>query len=70
MLIVEDDGPGIPEEEIEEVMSRGHRLDESKPGYGQGLAIVKDIAELYGGALNLGNNVRGGLQAVLVLPAA
>ena len=70
VLIVEDDGPGIPEEEIEEVMNRGHRLDESKPGHGQGLAIVKDIAELYGGALNLGNSDRGGLQAELVLPAA
>jgi signal transduction histidine kinase len=70
VLVVEDDGPGIPEEEIEEVMNRGHRLDESKPGHGQGLGIVKDIAELYGGSLTLGHGNLGGLRAELVLPAA
>lgn len=69
LIIVEDDGPGIPEEEIEEVLNRGHRLDESKPGHGQGLAIVKDIAGLYGGALTLGRSRLGGLHAELVLPS-
>ena len=69
-LIVEDDGPGIPEEEIENVMRRGHKLDESKPGHGQGLGIVKDIVELYGGTLKLAKSPLGGLLAKLELPAA
>lgn len=70
LLIVEDDGPGIPEEEIKNVIRRGHKLDESKPGHGQGLGIVKDIVELYGGTLTLGKSPMGGLQAKLDLPAA
>jgi signal transduction histidine kinase len=69
-LTVEDDGPGIPDGKIDEVMRRGHRLDETKPGHGQGLGIVKDIAELYGGTLTLGSSELGGLKAELVLPAA
>lgn len=69
-LVVADDGPGIPASEIENVKRRGHKLDESKVGHGQGLGIVKDIAELYGGALNLGKSTFGGLHAELNLPAA
>lgn len=69
VLTVEDDGPGVPEEKIEEVMRRGNRLDESKPGHGQGLGIAKDIADLYGGSLTLGKSELGGLKAELVLPA-
>ena len=70
VLVVEDDGPSIPPESIEEVMRRGNRLDESKPGHGQGLGIVKDIADLYGGALSLQDGELGGIQARLTLPAA
>jgi len=70
LLFVEDDGPGIPETEIENVMRRGHKLDESKPGHGQGLGIVKDIVDLYGGKLLLGKSRLGGLQARLDLPSA
>jgi len=67
---VEDDGPGIDELEHKNVLRRGHKLDESKPGHGQGLGIVKDIAELYSGSLKLARSDLGGLQAVLDLPAA
>jgi signal transduction histidine kinase len=70
VLAVEDDGPGIPEEEMASVMRRGHKLDESKPGHGQGLGIIKDIAELYGGSLKLMHSRYGGLLAELALPAA
>jgi signal transduction histidine kinase len=70
VVAVEDDGPGIPEEEMERVMRRGHKLDESKPGHGQGLGIIKDIAELYGGSLKLMRSRYGGLLAELSLPAA
>jgi len=69
-IMVEDDGPGIAPEEIENVMRRGHKLDESKPGHGQGLGIVKDIAALYGGSLSLARSELGGLQAKLDLPSA
>ena len=68
-ITVEDDGPGIPEEETESVMRRGRKLDESAPGYGQGLAIVFDIATLYGGHLRLDRSALGGLLAELELPA-
>jgi signal transduction histidine kinase len=69
-VIVEDDGPGIPEAEYENVMRRGQKLDEAIPGHGQGLGIVKDIAALYNGALEFGRSELGGLKAKLVLPAA
>jgi signal transduction histidine kinase len=69
VLAVEDDGPGIAEENIKDVMRRGYKLDESYAGHGQGLGIVKDIADLYGGTLKLGRSQLGGLRAELDLPA-
>lgn len=68
VLSVEDDGPGIPKREIETVLARGGRLDESKPGSGLGLAIVGDLAEAYGGSLSLKRSSLGGLLAELRLP--
>jgi signal transduction histidine kinase len=70
LLAVVDDGPGIPIGEIENVKRRGHRLDETKPGHGQGLGIVKDITSLYGGSMSLIVSALGGLRAELNLPAA
>lgn len=70
-LVIEDDGPGIPDHEREAVMQRGHKLDENRPGHGQGLGIVRDIARLYGGSLVLDRSESlGGLKATLVLPSA
>ena len=69
-ISVEDDGPGIDSAQFEVVMRRGHKLDESKPGHGQGLGIVKDIAALYGGSLSLAKSELGGLKAQLDLPSA
>jgi len=69
-LIVEDDGPGIPEESRKDVMRRGLKLDESRPGHGHGLGIVHDIANLYGGSLELGSSALGGLRATLSLPSS
>jgi len=68
-LVVEDDGPGVAENKREQVLCRGVKLDESKPGHGQGLGIVKDIAVLCGGSLKLGASELGGLRVELDLPA-
>ena len=70
VLAIEDDGPGIAEEDMKDVMQRGRKLDESYAGHGHGLGIVKDIADLYGGTLKLGRSPLGGLRAELDLPAA
>lgn len=67
-LAVDDDGPGLSPENRGRVMSRGERLDESVPGSGLGLSIVRDIAKLYDGALSLDEAVSGGLSARLNLP--
>lgn len=67
-LIVEDDGPGIPENEIKRVLQRGERADEEVSGSGLGLAIVSDTVELYKGALVLSRSSLGGLKAVVTLP--
>lgn len=70
VLTIEDDGPGIDEADYGRVIQRGGKLDESIPGHGQGLSIVKDISDLYGGSLTLGRSELGGLKADLDLPAA
>ncbi|MBX6322687.1 MAG: sensor histidine kinase [Rhodospirillaceae bacterium] len=69
-LVVDDDGPGLTEEERQALFRRGTRLDESVPGTGLGLAIVRDMAEVYGGAVALERAPAGGVRAVLDLPAA
>jgi signal transduction histidine kinase len=69
-VIVDDDGPGLTEEEREKVVKRGQRLDESKPGSGLGLSIVADLAHLYKGRFALEPSPEGGLRARLELPAA
>jgi signal transduction histidine kinase len=69
-VIVEDDGPGIPEAERESLFARGARLDTDKPGTGLGLAIVRDVANIYGGSVRLEESEDlGGLLARLSLPA-
>lgn len=67
---IEDDGPGLPSEEFEDVLSRGTRMDETIPGSGMGLGIVRDLAEAYGGSIRLSSSSLGGLRASLLLPSA
>ena len=69
---IEDDGPGIPREEREQLFTRGKRLDTTgKPGTGLGLAIVRDVAEIYGGSVSLDESEDlGGLLVILALPEA
>ncbi len=68
-LLIDDDGPGLPEEALADVLKRGRRLDEATPGSGLGLSIVVDLAKLYGGELALERSPLGGLRARLVLPS-
>ena len=67
---IDDDGPGLPPETRADVIKRGRRLDESKPGSGLGLSIVADLASLYGGSLALDVAEIGGLRVRLRLPGA
>jgi signal transduction histidine kinase len=69
VLLVDDDGPGLPEAARQEATKRGRRLDETKPGSGLGLSIVVDLASLYGGRFALEDSALGGLRARLILPA-
>ncbi len=65
---VQDDGPGLPDADLQRVLERGVRLDQRAAGSGLGLAIVADIAESHGGTLVLAN-AEPGLRATLTLPA-
>ena len=72
-FVVEDDGPGIPEDKRQEVLKPFTRLDESRnqdiPGTGLGLSIALDIARSHGGSLKLDASPRlGGLRATLLVP--
>ena len=68
ILIVEDNGPGLPEGRQDEVLRRGSRLDESAPGSGLGLSIVDELARAYGGSVALAPSSLGGLKVTLDLP--
>lgn len=69
VLTIDDDGPGLAAELRPVVLERGVRLDEAAQGFGLGLAIVRDLAELYGGSIGLDQSPLGGLRARLRLPA-
>ncbi|GBF27177.1 virulence sensor histidine kinase PhoQ [bacterium MnTg02] len=69
-IFVDDDGPGLTAQEQANVIKRGRRLDESKPGSGLGLSIVAELAHLYKGNLELENSPKGGLRAKLTLPCS
>jgi len=70
-FLIEDDGVGIPEEERIRIFDRGVRLDSGKPGTGLGMAIVRDVAEIYEGTVSLEESEDlGGLLVRLRLPAA
>lgn len=74
VIRVHDDGPGIPEEEMEKVFDPFYRLESSRSrdtgGTGLGLTIARNIAEQHGGTLKLRNHPGGGLEAVLTLPVS
>jgi two-component system osmolarity sensor histidine kinase EnvZ len=71
-VAVEDDGPGIPEAEREQVFRPFYRLDHARNqdsgSTGLGLAIARDIARIHGGDIALSRSSLGGLKAVLKVP--
>lgn len=68
-VIIEDDGPGVPPQQRADMMKRGRRLDETKPGSGLGLSIVHDLVTSYRGELTLSQSDLGGMRAEVILPA-
>ena len=72
LIIIEDDGPGIPEDQYKNVFKPFFRLDKSRSlnqaGVGLGLAIVEDIINSHGGSIQLGKSKQEGLQVRISLP--
>ena len=71
-IVVDDDGPGIPDDQLEEVFRPFYRLDDSRNldegGSGLGLAIARDIARGHGGEITLSRSPAGGLRAIVDVP--
>jgi len=72
LITIEDDGPGIPEDQYKNVFKPFFRLDKSrslnKAGVGLGLAIVEDIINSHGGSIQLSKSEHNGLQVKISLP--
>jgi len=72
IIRIGDEGPGLPEEELEKVFEPFYRLESSRNretgGTGLGLSIARNIALAHGGELHLRNSPQGGLEALLSLP--
>jgi signal transduction histidine kinase len=69
VIAVDDDGDGIEPSMREVVIQRGIRATEAAQGSGLGLAIVRDLAEIHGGTISLGQSPMGGTRALLTLPS-
>ncbi|WP_299072036.1 ATP-binding protein [uncultured Paraglaciecola sp.] len=63
---IDDDGPGIPENQREQLLERGTRLDSYKEGQGIGMAVVADLVSAYQGQLKIAQSHLGGAKVSLV----
>jgi len=68
VLHVDDEGPGVPEQKLEQVFEPHFRLASQQQGYGMGLGIARNLAHSHGGELSLRNLRDGGLRVTLWLP--
>jgi len=66
-ILIEDDGPGVPDSELTSLVKRGVRLDEQTAGSGLGLAIARDILDAYDGRLSFSRSKLGGLAVSVQL---
>jgi signal transduction histidine kinase len=67
-ICIDDDGPGVPFDQLPRLGERGLRLDERREGSGLGLAIARDVVDAYGGALLFEEAPKGGLSVCVRLP--
>ena len=71
-VTIDDDGPGIPADELARVFQPFYRLEGSRSretgGIGLGLAIALSVVQAHGGELTLANRPEGGLRASVMLP--
>jgi len=65
-LRIDDDGRGLEQEEVQQILSRGTRLDQSSEGQGIGLAVVADIVRAYNIDMNFERSEIGGLRVKLI----
>jgi two-component system sensor histidine kinase PhoQ len=69
-LTIEDDGSGLAEQEIEQILNRGTRLDQVSEGQGIGLAVVADIVKSYNVDMTFNRSGHGGLGVELAFQTA
>ncbi|WP_240724532.1 ATP-binding protein [Halomonas borealis] len=69
-VVVEDDGPGVPEEQLTRLGQRGQRLDEGRPGHGLGLSILIQLLDHYHGSVELQAPPGSGLRVTIRIPDA
>lgn len=67
VIIIEDDGGGIPSRDRQQVLQRGTRADVRESGQGIGLAVVADIVQRYQGRIEIGDSLLGGARITLWL---
>ncbi|MBI4274297.1 MAG: HAMP domain-containing protein [Rhizobiales bacterium] len=71
-IMIDDQGPGIPESELSRVFEPFYRVEKSRSqdtgGVGMGLAIAQSVVQAHGGALYLSNQSTGGLRVIVTLP--
>ncbi len=72
MVRIDDQGPGIPSDQIENVFDPFHRIETSRSretgGTGLGLTVARSIVRGHGGEIHLKNRTEGGLRVEVILP--
>jgi len=66
-VCIEDDGPGMKPEQVEQLLKRGVRADEAMPGHGIGLSIVQNVVQAYRGSLKIEQSELGGVAVSVVI---
>lgn len=67
-IVIQDNGPGIPQQELDKIFVPYRRLHDDQQGYGLGLGISRNIIHGHNGHLHLVNREKGGLEAIITLP--